>query len=148
MAKKKVFVSFDYENDRAYKYLLEAWDANPNFEFVFADATPKEIDSDNVGRVKAALTTKIKNATHTLVIVGRYANSLHPDHELIGFRNWINFEVHQSRLYRKKIAAIKIKRDYTSPKQLIGAGVSWAYSFTEKAIIKALNEAQTSNPPE
>ena len=25
MAKKKVFVSFDYENDKHYKFLLEAW---------------------------------------------------------------------------------------------------------------------------
>ena len=32
MAKKKVFVSFDYENDKHYKFLLEAWDANPKFD--------------------------------------------------------------------------------------------------------------------
>jgi len=25
MAKKKVFISFDYENDKIYKFLLEAW---------------------------------------------------------------------------------------------------------------------------
>ena len=52
---KKVFVSFDYENDKRYKFLLEAWHAHPDFEFVFADATPTEIDSNDVGRVKAAL---------------------------------------------------------------------------------------------
>ncbi len=33
--KKKVFVSFDYDNDKQYKFLLQAWDANPNFNFVF-----------------------------------------------------------------------------------------------------------------
>jgi hypothetical protein len=37
MAKKRVFVSFDYENDKHYKFLLEAWDANKNFDFLFAD---------------------------------------------------------------------------------------------------------------
>ncbi len=26
--RKKVFVSFDYENDRRYKFLLEAWNDN------------------------------------------------------------------------------------------------------------------------
>ena len=67
MTKKKVFVSFDYENDRYYKYLLEAWDANPDFEFVFSDKTPSEIDSNDIGRIKAALTTKINSATHTLI---------------------------------------------------------------------------------
>ena len=142
MAKKKVFVSFDYENDKRYKYLLEAWDANPDFEFVFSDATPKEIDSKNVGRVKAALTAKINNATYTLVIVGKEANKRHKDYKLIGFENWINFEVHQSKLNRNKIAAIKLDRSYETPTELLGVGASWAMSFNEPAIIKALNNAK------
>ena len=33
--KKKVFVSFDYTNDKHYKYLLDAWDKNKNMDFVF-----------------------------------------------------------------------------------------------------------------
>lgn len=49
MASKKVFVSFDWDNDRHYKYLLEAWHANPEFDFVFSDTTPREIDSFDVG---------------------------------------------------------------------------------------------------
>jgi hypothetical protein len=60
----RVFVSFDYENDRHYKYLLEAWNPNPRFNFTFADATPDEINTLNVGRIKAALTSKINDATH------------------------------------------------------------------------------------
>ncbi len=141
MAKKKVFVSFDYDNDKHYKYLLEAWDANPDFDFVFADATPSEIDSSNVGRVKAALTAKINNATHTLVIVGAGANTPHKDRNLIGYRNWINFEIHQSKLNKNKLVAVKINRDYDSPEELIGASASWAMSFNEDAIIEALNKA-------
>jgi len=141
MAKKKVFVSFDYENDRRYKFLLEAWDANPDFEFVFRDMTPREIDSYNIGRIKAALTTKINPATHTLVIVGKEANKLHKDHVLIGFRNWINFEVHQSKLNHNKIVAVKLDKSYESPEELVGAGASWAMSFTQPAILQALSEA-------
>lgn len=139
MAKKRVFVSFDYENDRRYKYLLQAWDANSKFDFIFHDVSSGEINSYNIGRVKAALTTKIKNAKYTLVIVGEEANKLHKDHKLIGFRNWINFEVHQSKSYNNKLVAVKIDRSYKSPEELLGAGASWAMSFTEKAIIKALN---------
>ncbi len=141
MAKKKVFVSFDYDNDRHYKYLLEAWNANSQFEFGFADATPREIDSNNVSRVKAALTTKINNATYTFVIVGKEANKLHKDYKLIGFRNWINFEIYQSKLNRNKLVAIKINRSYESPEELLGSDATWAMSFTETAIINALNEA-------
>lgn len=141
MANKKVFVSFDYDNDRHYKYLLEAWDANTEFDFVFSDATPREINSYNIGRIKAALTAKINNASYTLVIVGKEANKLHKDHALIGFRNWINFEVHQSKMNSKRIAAVKLNREYESPDEIRGAGASWAMSFTERAIINALNEA-------
>jgi hypothetical protein len=133
-----VFVSFDWDHDRRYKFLLEAWSKNPQFRFVFSDETPREINSSNVGRIKAGLTTRINAATHTLVIVGQYANAPHPDRALIGFRNWINFEVHQSMVARNKIVAVKLDRNSESPEELLGAGASWAMSFTEDAVIRAL----------
>lgn len=136
-----MFVSFDYENDKHYKYLLEAWDANPEFGFVFADQTPDEIDTNNVGRIKAALTVRINGATHTLVLVGKYANSLHPKRHLIGSRNWINFEIAQSKAARNLIVAIKLDRANESPEELVGAGASWAMAFTQEAILRALAAA-------
>ncbi|MCX6717535.1 MAG: TIR domain-containing protein [Candidatus Taylorbacteria bacterium] len=139
--KPKVFVSFDYDNDRNFKYLLEAWNKNPKFDFVFDDATPEEINSTNVGRIKAALTLKIKSATHTLVIVGKYANFPHQNRSLIGYKNWINFEIHQSIELGKRIAVVKLDRSNESPEELTNANVAWAYSFTEDNIIKALETA-------
>lgn len=141
MNRKKVFVSFDWTNDKHYKFLLQAWDANDQFDFVFDDATPEEIDSNNVGRIKAALTTRIKSATHTLVIVGKEANKLHWKHELIGFRNWINFEVYQSWLHDNKIILVRISRDYEAPQESLNIGAKWVTGFTESEIVKALNEA-------
>ena len=141
MDKKHVFVSFDYDNDKHYKYLLEAWDANPQFDFLFADKTPDEIDTNNIGRIKAALTARINSATYTLVIVGKEANKTHRHSKLIGFKNWINFEVNQSKISKNKIVAAKIDKSYDSPEELMGAGASWALSFTQEAIIKALNAA-------
>ena len=41
MAKKKVCVSFDYEHDKHYYYLLAAWNNNPNIDFGINDCTPK-----------------------------------------------------------------------------------------------------------
>ena len=32
MAKRRVFISFDYDNDRHYKNLLVAWDQNKQFD--------------------------------------------------------------------------------------------------------------------
>ncbi len=141
MVKKKVFVSFDYENDRHYKYLLQAWDKNPNFDFVFEDITPSEINSGNIARVKAALTIKIRSASHTLAIIGSYANEEHEDSDLIGDKNWINWEINRSKDEGNKIVGVKIKRSNESPDAIYGCGASWANAFTEESILKALNEA-------
>ncbi len=138
MAKTRVFVSFDYDNDRRYKYLLNAWDANKQFDFVFEDATSGAIDSNNVGRVKAALTTKIRSATHTLVIVGKEGNKRHADHQLIGCRNWQCFEAQQSIASGNRLIGVKLDRSYDSPETLIGAGTDWVYGFDEQAIVRAL----------
>lgn len=139
MAKKHVFVSFDYENDKHYKFLLEAWDANKRFEFLFSDKSSNEICSDDISRVKAALTQKINQATYTLVIIGKEANKLHPDHEKIGFRNWINFEVHQSKLAGNKLVAVKLDKNNESPNELKNTAATCAMSFKEADIVKALN---------
>lgn len=136
-----VFVSFDWDNDRHYKFLLGAWHNHPRFRFTFQDETPGEIDTNNVGRIKAGLTTKINDATHVLVIVGKHANEPHRKRHLIGHRNWINFEIHQAKQLRKTIVAVKIDRTYESPEELMNAGACWAMSFTEEAIVKALAEA-------
>ena len=70
MAKPKIFVSFDFENDRSYKYTLNMWNANSNFEFTCNDKSPSEIQSWNIPTVKAVLSRKINEATHIVVIVG------------------------------------------------------------------------------
>lgn len=139
--KKKVFVSFDYENDKHYKYLLEAWDANDDFDFVFSDKTPSEINSENIGRIKAGLTQKIKEATHTLVIVGEEANKKHKDHELIGYRNWINFEVIKSIENGNCLAVVRLKKDYSLPEEVFDGEYSLVDEYTEENIISVLNKA-------
>lgn len=141
MAKKKLFVSFDYDNDSHYRNLLKAWDANPDFDFYFSDLTPGEINSWDISRIKAALTRSINEATGTLVIVGRYANSYHPKRTEIGYRNWINFEIAKSKQNRNRLIAVKLDRGYESPEELMGAGATWAMSFTRDAIIGAVKEA-------
>lgn len=138
---KKVFVSFDYEKDRHYYYLMKAWDANSSFEFSFSDYTSREIKSDSIPVVKAALTRKVNEADYTLVLVGADANRTHPDHRQIGHRNWQNFEVAKSREAHNRLVAVSLCPNYEWPEELRGVGATWARSFTEDAIIRALNEA-------
>lgn len=138
MAKKKVFVSFDYENDRHYKYLLEAWDSNPNFDFQFSDLSSKEINSWDIPTIKGVLTKKISEATYTLVIVGNEANKQHKDRFKIGYRNWQNFEIAQSKNFGNKLVGVKIDSKNESPEELLSSGTSWAMSFTLDSVIRAL----------
>lgn len=139
MAKKNIFVSFDYENDRHYKYMLEAWDSNSNFAFNFSDKSAHEINSDSVDRVKAGLTCKIKEATHLLVIIGKEANTKHPDSDLIGDINWINWEINKAKELGKKLIAVKINSRYESPDAILNSGASWAMCYKTESIMKALS---------
>ncbi|WP_222433411.1 TIR domain-containing protein [Rummeliibacillus suwonensis] len=141
MAKKKVCISFDYENDKHYKNLLSAWDKNTDFEFSFNDLTPSEINSDDYSRVKAVLTQKINSATYLLVIIGKHANDKHPRSIEIGDKNWINWEINKGKELGKKLIAVKLDNSNESPSAILNSGASWAKSFTQESIINALNKA-------
>ena len=137
MAKKKVFVSYDHSEDAHYKYLLQAWDANPNFELEFDNRSPSvAIDSDEAKVIKAALTTKMKQAESLLVIVGKKTYT----------SNWVTWEIDRAKQsdIRLKLAAVKIDRDYTSPAGLVGVGTAWAYSFSQDNVIAALDGAKNN----
>src|SRR6266851_4515972 len=73
--KKRIFISFDYDHDRNYRYLLDAMKENSKFEIDYEDVTPDEIQSNDVAVVKAGLLARIKRSSHALVIVGSHANS-------------------------------------------------------------------------
>ena len=141
MATKRVFVSFDYENDKHYKFLLEAWHANPDFDFRFSDISPEEIKSKSVAVVKNVLSRNINDATYTLVIVGKEANKRHKDAAEIGYINWQNYEIAKSKEHKNKLIGVKIEKANTSPDGLLNAGAAWALSFNRDAVIKALKEA-------
>ncbi|MGE3062220.1 MAG: TIR domain-containing protein [bacterium] len=139
--KKRIFISFDYEHDKNYRYLLTALAKNPRSDVEFTDVTPEEIQSYDVSRIKAVLTKKIKEATHTLVIVGKYANSYHPDRDEIGERNWQWWEINKSDEEGKGFIAVKIESSNEPPEPLYGKGATWANSFTVDAIVNAIDRA-------
>ena len=140
VAKPKVFVSFDYENDAHYKYLMEAWDANTKFQFTWHDRTPTEIQSNSVARVKAVLTTKIQEASHVVVLVGKYANQVHPDVFKIGVTNWVHFECRQAITFKKKLVAVLLEPGNLLPNNIVGAQGFRVDSFNHAEIIAALSK--------
>lgn len=139
--KKRIFISFDYEHDKHYRYLLTALSENPRSDIEFDDVTPEEIQSYDIAKIKAVLTKKIREATHTLVIIGEYANSHHPDRQEIGDRNWQWWEINKSHEEEKGLIAVKIKPSNQAPDPLYGKGATWANSFKVDSIINAIDEA-------
>lgn len=132
MAKNKVFISYDYANDRRYKNLLLAWDRNQVFDFSISDLSADiSINSVDAGAIKSVLSRYINQATYFLVIVGEET------HE----SEWVCWEIEKAVSLGKRIIAVKTNKGNISPEELIGVGASWAMSFTYDAIVGAINNA-------
>ena len=71
--RKRIITSFDFEHDRHYAYLMTALAKNPLFDIDFEGRTAREIRTTDISRVKAGLTRRIKEATHTVVVVGAHS---------------------------------------------------------------------------
>jgi len=139
MAKKTIFISFDYDKNRNAKYLLDAWNANRKFSFGFRDRSSKEIKSTDIPTVKGAITKKINSAKRTLVIVGAEATKKHKDSKAIGYNNWQSFEVAKSIANGNRLIVVKLKKEHAAPTECYGVGATWVDGFTEKKIIAALD---------
>jgi len=132
MAKKKIFVSYDYDNDKHYKNLLLAWDKNSEFDFNFSDRSADvSIQSTDAATIKRAISAKINVATYFLCIVGEKTSK----------SSWVTWEIKKAKEFNKKLVAVKTSSGNTTPSGLLNVGASWAMSFTFDAIKKAIDEA-------
>jgi hypothetical protein len=132
MAKPKIFISYDYDNDKHYKNMLLAWDKNNEFDFAFSDhSVDVSIQSTNAEAIKRAISAKINSATHFLCIVGSKTSS----------SGWVAWEIDKAKELKRKLVAVKTASDNKTPGGLLNAGASWAMSFTFDAIKKAIDSA-------
>lgn len=132
MAKKKIFISYDYDNDKHYKNLLLAWDANSEFDFSIYDmSVDVSVDSDDSASIKRVISRKINESTYFLCIIGEKTYK----------SGWVKWEINKAVELNKKIVAVKTKSTNTSPDEIKNIGASWAMSFTFNSIKKAINEA-------
>lgn len=135
MAKPKVFVSYDHSEDARYKYLLQAWDANPDFDFEFDSRGPNvAINSNDSAVIKTRLTTLMKSATHLLVLVGEKSYT----------SDWMTWEIDRAKAsdVKLKFAAVKLAKSNVTPAGLLNVGTSWATSFERDRIVDALKLAK------
>jgi len=133
MATRKIFISFDYENDKHYKNLLLAWSANSDFaDFYINDQSVSDpVDSDRAAPVRRVISAKISASTGLLCIVGKETAS----------SRWVKWEIEKAVELGKRIIAVKVSKDCTTPTALYGVGATWALSFNFEAIKSAVDEA-------
>ena len=132
MAKKKIFVSYDYDNDKHYKNILLAWDKNSEFDFGFSDQSADvSIQSNNAIAIRRAISAKINSATYFLCLVGEETSR----------SSWVNWEIYKAKELKKKLVAVKISSTNATPSGLLGVGAAWAMSFTFNAIKNAIEDA-------
>src|ERR1700704_4187763 len=113
MAKKRIFISFDYDNDRSYKNLLVAWDKNKDFDFQFYDGSLREaINSTNATYIKSQIKPKILAASRLLCLVGSQTSK----------SAWIDWEIQTAVENKKKLIGVKIEKANTSPAGLLMNG--------------------------
>lgn len=140
MASKKVVCSFDYENDKYYYFLLEAWNKNPNIGFSINNCTPSEIQTESVATIKNVLSRKIGEANYMVAIIGKHSNDEHPDHKEIGYRNWQAYEIAKNNEKGNGLVVVMLDRGYEVPNEAYGIGAKWVYSFNLNDIKAKLDE--------
>ena len=129
MAKKRVFISYDYTNDKNYKNLLLAWDKDEDLDFSFYDMSVEvSVDSSDAAVIKRDISARIGDSSHFLCLVGRYTYK----------SRWVDWEIKKAVELKKKIVAVQLAKNTTTPNALYGVGTSWALSFNSDVIKKAL----------
>ena len=132
MAKKTIFISYDYDYDRHWKSLLVAWDKNSEFDFTFYDASVDvSVNSTDAAAIKGVISKRISSATRFLCIVGKHTHK----------SGWVKWEIEKAVELKRKLIAVKTDAANISPDAILGVGASWAMSFTFDAIKKAVDEA-------
>ncbi len=132
MAKKKIFISYDYDHDKHYKNLLLAWDKNNEFDFSFYDTSVDvSVDSTDAAAISRVISARINNSTYFLCIIGKLTHK----------SSWVAWEIDKAVELKKKIVAVKTAKDNESPSVILGIGAEWALSFTFESIKNAIDRA-------
>lgn len=129
---KKIFITYDYDNDRHYKNMLCAWDKNSAFDFTFHDkSVDVSVQSRDQAVIRRVVSQRIKESTHLLCVVG----------ENTWRSGWVKWEIEKARELGKPLIAVKTAKSNKKPRALAGGGASWALAFKFNSIKKAIENA-------
>ncbi|HEC66160.1 MAG TPA: TIR domain-containing protein [bacterium] len=123
MAKKKVFISFDYDNDLKLKNLLAGQAKLQDSPFEISDWSLKEVTPEKDWEDKAE--AKIKRSNIVVVIVGDKTSKA----------SGVKKEVKIAR--KNNITIVQIKVQKTNPSKVADAGVLYDWTWDNlKSILK------------
>ncbi|KZN12679.1 hypothetical protein OA79_14540 [Marinomonas sp. TW1] len=127
--KKKIFISYYYGKDRAFKRLLNAWSKNEKFDIDFEDTSADvSLDTSTDEELEYELTKRIKNSDIVLVLIGDHTH----------LREWVKYEIKEAVRLQKTIVAVKHTKSSKSPTELKGVGAHWVYGFRAKKVSDAI----------
>ncbi len=130
MATNKVFIGYDYDNDKAVKDRLLRWDANREFDFSSYDQSfGVAVDGPGAAAIKQDLAARIGDASHFLYIVGKES-----------YRSgWAVWEIRKAVELKKRLVAAKTDSTNNSPTAMQGVGASWSTMFNFDSIKQAID---------
>ena len=130
MAKNKVFIGYDYDNDKAAKDRLLGGDTNKEFDFSSYDRSlDAAVDSEDAVAFQQDLAARISDSSHFLCIIGKET-----------YRSgWMAWEIRKAVELKKKLVAAKTDSTNNSPTTMQGVGASWSTMFNFDSIKKAMN---------
>lgn len=75
-----------------------------------------------------------------VAIIGKHSNDLHPDHALIGYRNWQSYEIEKNYEKGNGLVVVQLDSSYTVPDACYGKGAKWVTGFDKDRIKAALDQ--------
>jgi hypothetical protein len=129
---EKIFVTYDYDNDRHYKNLLVAWAKNSTFDLSFHDkSVDVSVNSDDLAAIRRVVSARIKESSRFLCIIGK--------------DTWrsecVDWEIEKARELGKPLIAVKTAKSNKAPRALANGRASWALAFKFDSIKKAIENA-------
>jgi hypothetical protein len=118
---KHVFLSF-VEEDLAYVRLFRGQARNKNTDLEFDDYSVKvPYNSTNADYIRSQITTKIRAASATIVLIGATTSS----------SAWVAWEIEKTAALGKKLIGVKLSTAGKTPRELTDADapvVNWDIS--------------------
>jgi MTH538 TIR-like domain (DUF1863) len=130
MAKLRVFISYDYDHDKACKDRLLEWDTNQEYDFrSYNQSFGVSVDSPEATAIKQDLAARIGDSGCFLCIIGKDT-----------YRSgWAVWEILKAVELKKKLVAVKTDSINNSPTAMQGVGASWSAMFNFDSIKSAIN---------